>query len=771
MTQRAALLQFDAWLGLPAEERASWLAALARSDAALHARVEALIAADREADAQSFLQADAAPARRADPDRPDAPVRQPTLAGSRLGPWQIDRLIGTGGMGQVWLARRTDGLYEGLAAIKLMRQAVADTDANRRFAREGQLLGRLNHPNIARLLDAGVTESGERYLVLEYVDGERIDRHCDHHRLTVAQRVSLFIKVCGAVAHAHENLVVHRDLKPSNIFITAGGEVKLLDFGVAKLLAHDADHGADDAGHAGDASDLTRSGGALMTPEYASPEQLSGGTVTTATDVYGLAMVLYGLLSGSRPFGEHGTPTPLRASRLTESPRPLWTLPVAADAAQRIATERATSVAALRKSLHGDVAVVIGKALKPDAAERYRSVPDFADDLQRTLDQRPITARPDSAAYRSAKFLRRHGFGAAAAALIVLAVAGGVSGTLLKQREAERQAQRAVAVKRFLLDLFEQARSTVQGRGLQARDATLNDVLVAGAARVDTSFAAQPEIRDEVFHTLIGLYSDAFDQQQTLALSRRRLNAAQAAFGPQDVRSAPAEIELASSLLSVGNTADAVKQLAHAQWLLERAGDRTSIERARLLRWQGLVVLVTRATPPWPEHPLRQAAELLRQRYPDDDELLGVLVNLPAEACRYGEPAEALASADELARRTVARYGADNVFVDTASLLHGQLLVARERAAEAIPLLEQALAGFSRHLGETNENVLLARLDLSEAYWMVGRSDDSQRAAAAAELSMARDHAGDERVASNVAVNRRNLAKRQAGDTPHACGP
>jgi serine/threonine-protein kinase len=767
VTQRAALQQFDAWLELPSEEQAGWLVALARSDAAMHARVEALIAADREADARSFLLADAASVRRADFVIPDAPVRQPTLAGSRLGPWQIDRLIGAGGMGQVWLARRTDGLYDGLAAIKLMRQAVANQAANGRFAREGHLLGRLNHPNIARLLDAGVTESGERYLVLEYVDGERIDHHCDHHRLTVAQRVSLFIKVCGAVAHAHENLIVHRDLKPSNIFITAGGEVKLLDFGVAKLLAHDAD----DLSHAGDTSDLTRSGGALMTPEYASPEQLSGGTVTTATDVYGLAMVLYGLLSGSRPFGEHGTPTPLHAARLTEAPRPLWTLPVATDAAQRIATERATSVAALRKSLRGDVAVVIGKALKPDAAERYRSVPDFAEDLQRTLDQRPITARPDSAAYRSAKFLRRHGFGVGAAALIVLAVAGGVTGTLLKQREAEREAQRAVAVKRFLLDLFEQARSTVQSRGLEARDATLNDILVAGAARVDRSFAAQPEIRDEVFHTLIGLYSDAFDQQQTLALSRRRMNAAQAAFGLEDVRSAPAEIELASSSLSIGNTADAVKQLAHAQVLLDRAGDRTSIERARLLRWQGLVVLVTQARPPWPEHPLRRATELLRQRYPDDDELLGALVNLPAEACRYGEPAEALASADELARRTVVRYGADNVFVDTANLLHGQLLVARERAAEAIPLLERALDGFSRHLGETNENVLLAGLDLSEAYWMVGRADDSQRAAAAAELSMARDHAGDERVATNVAVNRRNLAKRKAGDTPHACGP
>jgi serine/threonine-protein kinase len=735
-TWQAAMTRFDAWLALPEIERPAWLAALAREDEALHARVESLIGADREADAQSFLR----PLLHAPLESTAAPsdAGLAGLAGSRLGAWQIERLIGSGGMGQVWLARRTDGLYDGLAAIKLMRLAVFEPGANARFAREGQLLGRLNHPAIARLLDAGVTESGERYLVLEYVDGERIDRYCDHHGLSVAQRVALFIVVCQAVMHAHENLVVHRDLKPSNIFVAAGGQVKLLDFGVAKLLEGDA-------GHAGEASELTQSAGAAMTPRYAAPEQLAGGTVTTATDVYGLGLVLHGLLNGSRAFDASG------------EPRPLWALPAAPEEARRIAAARATSVAALRKRLHGDLAVVIGKAIKRDATERYRSVPDFADDLQRTLDQRTIAARPDALAYRSAKYLRRHWFGVGATALIVLAVAGGVAGTVVKQREAERQAQRAVAVKRFLLDLFEQARTTVQSRGLQVREATLNDMLAAGADRVGKAFASQPEIRDEVFEVLAALYGDAFDPKQAIALARQRLTAAQAAFGPQDVRSAPAEIGLANALLTAGEEAEAQPLLAHTQTLLDRAGDRTSLVRARLLRWQGIVVLVTGAKPAWDQHPLRRAVALLHERYADDDELLEALVSLPSEACRYGRVAEAIAGADELARRTQARYGADNLMLDTAVLLHGQLLLADDHAGDAVPLLQQAVEGFRRHVGDKNQNTLLAQLDLSEALWAVGRQEESQRMFAAVAQAAARDHAGDIQIERMLTATRKDL--------------
>jgi len=746
-----AMAAFDAWTDLPEARRAAWLESLAAETPGLHARLQSLIAADRDAEGRCFL-------------RPEGATVAPSavdLVGLRLGPWLIERLIGSGGMGHVWLARRTDGLYEGLAAIKLMRLSVADAAANARFAREGQLLGRLSHPHIARLLDAGVSGSGERYLVLEYVDGERIDRYCDQRQLTVRQRIALFIVVCAAVAHAHENLVVHRDLKPSNIFVTADGQVKLLDFGVAKLV--DAE-----TFDAGDPSELTRSGGAAMTPEYASPEQLSGGPVTTATDVYGLGLVLYSLLGGSRPFDDGASSTPYAPPPRGE-PRPLWNLPDDPQAAQRVAAERATSPSALRQSLRSDIAVVIGKAIKADPAERYRSVPDFADDLQRTLDQRPIAARPDSVAYRSARFVRRHWFGVGAAALIVLAVAGGVTGTLIKEREAQRQAQRAVAVKRFLLDLFEQVRSAVKSNGLQAREATINDILSAGADRIDRSFSSQPEIRDEVFGVLVDLYSEVDDRERMTDLARRRLAAARGNFGVEDPRMAPAEVLLSGALLGFGENNEAKALLEHAQGLLDRADDDTSAERAHLLRWQGVYLQLNDPQAPWPDHPLRRAVRLMRERYADDDNLLEALMGVPGLACRAGYVDEAMAAADELQRGALARYGADNLFTVEATQTRGNLLMLAGRADEAIPPMERAIAGFGKFTGKDSHDVIAAELGLAQAHFTVGHSDEAQRLFDAAAATIERDHPGDARLARRLVSYKANTEKIRGGDRPH-CG-
>ena len=749
-----ALAAFDTWAELADDARAAWLASMAADRPALHARLLSLIAADRDAEDRSFLSADAQAAPQAAAD----------LAGRRLGPWLVERLIGSGGMGQVWLARRTDGLYEGLAAIKLMRLSVADAAANARFAREGQLLGRLSHPHIARLLDAGVTGAGERYLVLEYVDGERIDRWCDAKRLTVRQRIALFTTVCAAVAHAHENLVVHRDLKPSNIFVTREGEVKLLDFGVAKLL--DAE-----ALDCGDASELTRSGGAAMTPDYASPEQLSGGAVTTATDVYGLGLVLYALLGGQRPFDPRsasGPPAPPFAVAARGEPRPLWALPDDAEAAQRIAAARSATPAALRQALRSDVAIAIGKAIKADPAERYRSVPEFADDLQRTLEQRPISARADSLAYRGTRFVRRHGFGVGAAALILIAVAGGVTGTLIKAREAERQAERAVAVKRFLLDLFDQARTAVTSNGVQKREATIGDILNAGAERIDHAFATQPEIRDEVFGVVTDLYSETNDQARTTDLARRRLAAARAAFGADDRRVAPAEVMLAGVQIVYGEFDQAKALLDHVQAMLDRAGDDTSAERAHLLRWQGAYLQFTGSRTPWPDHPLRRAVQLMRDRYPDDDYLLEALMGVPGLACRAGYVDEATAAADELQRRALARYGPDTLFTAEAMSARGNLLMLAGRSEEAIPLLESAAAGYLKSTGGGND-VIAIQITLAQAHFAAGHLDTAQRMVDAAAARIARDHPGDPRLAARVRTYQAFTEKIRSGERPH-CG-
>ena len=513
-----------------------------------------------------------------------------------------------------------------------------------------------------------------------------------------------------------------------------------------------------------------------MTPEYASPEQLSGGTVTTATDVYGLGLVLYGLLSGSRPFGEEVTPTPLRAARLHTEPRALCSLPVDAETAERIATARGSSLAAFRKALRGDVAVVIGKAIKADPAERYRSVPDFADDLQRTLDQRPIAARPDSAIYRGAKFVRRHRFGVVAAALIVLAVAGGITGTLIKQREAERQAreaeyqaQRALAVKGFLLDLFAQARSAVKTNGTLAREATINDMLMAGADRVDRSFAAQPEIRDEIFEVLTNLYSETDDREQMTSLARRRLAAARSSFGADDRRTAPADVLLAGVLLNYGENEEAKQLLDHAQGVLDRASDTTSAERAHLLRWQGAYEQLNDPGAPWPSHPLRRAVQLMHERYPDDDNLLEALMAVPGLACRAGYVDEALAAADELQRRALAKYGPDNLFTAEATQSRGNLLMLAGRPEEAIPLMEQAIAGFDKFTGKNSPDVIAATLGLAQARFAAGNRAEAQQLFEAAATTIHDKYPGDARLAKRLVTYQANTEKIAAGKQPH-CG-
>ena len=274
----------DQALELEPAEREAWLASLRRQDPRHAGELEALLVAEASLDAGGFLAAESL-----------EPAPDPGLAGRRVGAYTLERPLGRGGMGTVWLARRSDGRYQATVAVKLLNLALVDPVGSERFRREGTVLARLSHPNIARLLDAGVFDAGQPYLVLEHVEGTRVDRYCDEHGLTPEERLRLFLDILAAVAHAHANLIVHRDLKPSNILVTPDGAVKLLDFGIAKLL---------EDGDAAAATTLTDLGGRALTPEYAAPEQVTGGTVTTATDVYALGVLLYLLLSGRHPTGE-----------------------------------------------------------------------------------------------------------------------------------------------------------------------------------------------------------------------------------------------------------------------------------------------------------------------------------------------------------------------------------------------------------------------------------------------------------------------------------
>jgi len=415
----------DELLELDEPARGRRLAVLRTDDAALADELQALLDELPEIERGAFLE------------RP-ALMATPGLAGQTVGPYTVERELGEGGMGSVWLARRTDGRYEGLVAIKFLNAALMARGGAQRFAREGSILARLSHPNIARLLDAGVARDGAQpYLVLEYIDGQPIDRHCDEHRLDLQQRVLLFLDVLAAVAHAHNHLVLHRDLKPSNILVTAEGEVKLLDFGIAKLL--------DDAQAPGAATELTRQAGRAFTALYAAPEQLQGDDVTTATDVYALGVLLYQLLGGRHPTAEHSTTTtPLDQMRavIEQEPKRL---------SDTVAHSPRHDAAKLARELRGDLDNIVAKALKKAPAQRYANAAEFADDLRRYLNHEPVAARPDGAAYRVGKFLRRHRVGVAAGALVAGALAAGLGVALWQAREAERQRVQAEGLIEFML--------------------------------------------------------------------------------------------------------------------------------------------------------------------------------------------------------------------------------------------------------------------------------------------------------------------------------
>ena len=423
----------DEILDSDAAARARRIAALRDEDAALADEMAALIDRLAQMDTEAFLER---PALLREADN----LAQASLVGETVGAYTIERELGQGGMGSVWLARRTDGRFEGHVAIKFLNAGLVARGGVERFAREGSILARLAHPNIARLLDAGVSGGGARpYLVLEYIAGVTIDRYCEDRALELAQRVRLFLDVLAAVAHAHNRLILHRDLKPSNILVTDSGEVKLLDFGIAKLL--------DDAAPGAPATEITQAAGRAFTVQYAAPEQVQGGDVTTATDVYALGVLLYLLLAGVHPTAGSDTTTPLDQMRAVVETQPRRLSEAASHGAGSFRAARVKRARALR----GDLDNIVARALKKAPAERYPNAAALADDLRRYLNNEPVAARADSVSYVVAKFIRRHRLGVAAGVVVTSALAVGIGVALWEANEAKRQQVQAEGLIEFML--------------------------------------------------------------------------------------------------------------------------------------------------------------------------------------------------------------------------------------------------------------------------------------------------------------------------------
>lgn len=480
----------DAMFELDPETRVRSLELLREEDPQLAEDLNALMALERER--ADFL---------AEPLVAPLPGPRP---GTIIGPYKLERMLGEGGMGQVWLAERADGLYQRRVALKLLRPGLVDPNLRLRFTRERQILARLEHPHIARLLDAGITSDGQPYLALDYVEGEPITDWCNSRALGLDTRLSLFLQICDAVSHAHANLIVHRDLKPSNILVTPLHEVRLLDFGIAKLLD------TSELGH-----EHTRTGLRTFTLHYAAPEQIRGEPVTTMTDVYTLGVVLYELLTDSKPYRlKRQSDAEWEEAILATDPlRPSLTLLRAIDG-------NAIQASALRRrarALTGDLDNIVLKTLAKRSEQRYPSVEALALDLQRYRDGKPVLARPQSIGYRVRKYVHRHRWALATGALVTVVLSTALGIVTWQARQAVAEASRAQAMQEFVIGLFEQAGTTPGGAPLDVRQ-----LLDAGVQRGNLQLARQPMARATLFGVIAQLRLGLGDYEQALTLLNRQ---------------------------------------------------------------------------------------------------------------------------------------------------------------------------------------------------------------------------------------------------------
>jgi eukaryotic-like serine/threonine-protein kinase len=517
-------------------ERPTYLDAACEGDSELRQEVESLLASEEVLG--DFIE---------DPifDLHHQGEEEP-VEGHCIDAYRIVREVGRGGMGSVFLAVRADGDFEGQFALKVIRRGMDSKEVVQRFRSERQILTRLEHPNIARILDGGTTGDGRPYFVMEYVEGRPIDEFCDGEGLSIPARLELFLDVCSAVHFAHQNLVVHRDLKPANILVTRAGVPKLLDFGIAKILDPDK------TGHA-----LTVLGRQAMTPEYASPEQLRGKQVTTASDVYALGVLLYILLTGRSPYGLHiPEGEDLQRAVCDKDPRQPSEMVVHAPLARGPQGDPRL----LRRRLSGDLDTIVLKAMHKEPQRRYASVEQLAADIRRHLDGLPVLARRDTAAYRMGKFVRRHrwGVGFAAAALLSIVVFSVTVTQLWRQAVQERD--RSEAISRFLQELFAIPNPS-QSRGEQI---TAREVLDRGTERITRDLQNQPELRATLMDTMGQVYRSLGLFEPARKLSEESLAIRREIFGEDHLLVAESLQNLAALRRAMGDNAAAERLLNQA---------------------------------------------------------------------------------------------------------------------------------------------------------------------------------------------------------------
>ena len=701
-TRRAEIEDvFEHALDLPSDRRAAWLSDRCTRDAELRAEVEALLAAN---DASSGILERRLPAA-------TTALATEALRDRRIGPYRVVRELGRGGMGVVYLAERDDGEFRREVAIKLLRNSPDAEELHRRFIAERQILASLNHPNIAQLLDGGTTEGQLPYLVMEYVDGLPITTYCDRHGLDIAARLRLFVDVCRAVNSAHQNLIIHRDIKPGNILVTASGQVKLLDFGIAKLL--NSALGATAVPH-------TRTASRVMTPDYASPEQVRGEPLTTGSDVYALGVVLYELLAGRRPYqirtGAVHELHELVCEREPERPS-AWARRSRPDdpeapAPAAIASARATSADRLQRMLAGDLDAIVMMALRKEPRRRYGSAELLAEDIGRHLCGLPVFARHPSRTYYLGKFLRRHrtaaSLGAIAALSLVVGTAVAIRKTAAERRERDRasaaltQAQQALResdeTTSFLAGLFDVDVPAPGG----AAPGTTEELIARGMGQIE-QLGGRPLVQARMLDGMGRIYQNSGRFTEAKRAFERSLSLRHANGAGESREAAMTLLHMANTLRMLGSYAAADSAAWQALRIYEKLNgpaDPTTVDA-----WQMLSMLaVYHSDFAASEAYARRSVDILVAAYGTDDPRLAVaLEQLGMTLRRVGKYAEG----ERHMRQAFALYERDKGPNDAGLIVPLYRLadaVASDRGdyTEATRLMERAVAIATASLGENH---------------------------------------------------------------------
>ncbi|HKE49359.1 MAG TPA: serine/threonine-protein kinase, partial [Rhodanobacteraceae bacterium] len=537
---------FERALAEPVERRSAYLASACAGRRELRDRIEHLLVLGA---VDGFLDRPPLPPPMPERDRDD-----PYAPGQRIGAYRLQRRLGAGGMAEVWLAERTEGGFRQRAAVKIIREMHGSHAEH--FAMERGILASLLHPGIARLYDGGVGSDGSAYMIMEYVEGEHLVAYCDARKLGLNERLGLFLQICDAVAYAHTQLVVHRDLKPANILVTTEGTVKLLDFGIAKVLSTER------------ARDVTRT--VHMSPAYAAPEQLAGGYVGTSTDVFALGVILYELLAGALPWSGDASPLSTAVKRLLDARAP---------PPSRAARPHSPVPA---RAIEGDLDAIVGVALRRDPPARYPDARVLADEVRRHLDHKPVQARIGAKAYVLRRFLRRHWIGLSAAAGLFVAMAIAIVAVTWQAREAAMQAQRAEVVQSFMVDLF-RTNTNQQRDPVKARLTTARELLDMGVRRVDSGLAGAPADRLALLRVFADLYRELGLRPEQIRLRREAVGLSRAVHGDESAEVAGDLVEFAQSALDADAIGEAATAIAEAKAILDAGGDTTSMLRGKLL--------------------------------------------------------------------------------------------------------------------------------------------------------------------------------------------